>query len=124
VRPGLTTDQPIISMDWTATLLAVGGATADPAYPLDGLDLSPLLRGEPLPLGRTLFWRTSLEDAARRGKWKYLRADGSESLFDVRVDPGEGADLATYEPDTLTALGAEFEAWNKQMLPRPPAPRR
>jgi arylsulfatase A-like enzyme len=122
VQPGRATDQPIISMDWTATLLAVGGATADPAYPLDGLDLSPLLRGEPLPLERTLFWRTSLEDAARRGKWKYLRAEGSESLFDLRVDPGEGANLAPYEPETLTALRAEFEGWNKRMLPRPPAP--
>jgi arylsulfatase A-like enzyme len=122
VRPGRTTDQTIISMDWTATLLAVGGATEDPAYPLDGLDLSPLLGGESLPLERTLFWRTMEEDAARRGRWKYLRADGRESLFDVGGDPGEGANMAPYEPGTLRALRAEFEAWNERMLPRPQAP--
>jgi arylsulfatase A-like enzyme len=109
-------------MDWTATLLAVGGATPDPAYPLDGRDLSPLCVGEPARFDRTIFWRTHLEDAARRGRWKYLRTDSDESLFDIPRDPGEGADLSAYEPETLTALRAEFRAWQKQMLPRPPAP--
>src|SRR5262245_31265208 len=118
VPAGHTTDQITITMDWTATLLAVGGATSDPAYPLDGVDLSPVWRGEPTHFKRTIFWRTELEDAARRGRWKYLRTDG-ESLFDIPSDPGERADLATYEPETLAALRAEFRAWNQQMLPRP-----
>jgi arylsulfatase A-like enzyme len=122
VPPGRTSDQPVITMDWAATLLAVGQATADPAYPLDGLDLSPLFRGERLARERTLFWRTRREDAARRGRWKYLRSDGNESLFDLESDPGERADLAAYEPDTLASLRAEFQAWNTRMLPRPPAP--
>jgi arylsulfatase A-like enzyme len=122
VPAGRTTDQSTITMDWTATLLAVGGATPDPAYPLDGRDLSPLCAGEPARFDRTIFWRTHLEDAARRGRWKYLRTDSDESLFDIPRDPGEGADLSAYEPETLTALRAEFRAWQKQMLPRPPAP--
>ena len=67
VPAGRTTDQSTITMDWTATLLAVGGATPDPGYPLDGRDLSPLCRGEPARFDRTIFWRTRLEDAARRG---------------------------------------------------------
>jgi arylsulfatase A-like enzyme len=126
VLAGRMTDQSTISMDWTATLLAVGGATPDPAYPLDGRDLSPLWRGEPAHFERTIFWRTRREDAARRGGWKFLRTDNHESLFDIPRDPGEGADLAAYEPETVTALRAEFQAWAKQMLPRPPAsaPRR
>ena len=126
VPAGRTTDQSTITMDWTATLLAVGGATPDPAYPLDGLDLSPLWRGEPVGFDRTLFWRTREEDAARRGRWKYLRAEHSESLFDIPSDPGEAADLAAYEPKTLTSMRTDFGEWSKRMLPRPPAsvPRR
>jgi arylsulfatase A-like enzyme len=126
VPGGRTTDQSTITMDWTATLLAVGGATPDPAYPLDGRDLSPLCRGEPARFERTIFWRTRQEDAARRGRWKYLRTGTDESLFNIPRDPGEGADLAQYEPETLASLRAEFREWNKQMLPRPPAspPRR
>jgi arylsulfatase A-like enzyme len=121
VPGGRTVHQTTISMDWTATLLAVGGATPDPAYPLDGLDLSPLCRGRPVNFDRTLFWRTSLEDAARRGGWKYLRTDGQDSLFDIPRDPGESADLSAYEPRTLTSLRAAFSDWNRQMLPRPRA---
>ena len=121
VPAGRTTDQSIITMDRVATLLAIGGATPDPAYPLDGLDLSSLCRGEPVRFDRTIFWRTRLEDAARRGRWKYLMRNRDESLFDIPRDPGEGADLAVYEPETLTALRAEFQGWSKQMLPRAPA---
>jgi arylsulfatase A-like enzyme len=126
VPAGHTTDQSTITMDWTATLLTVGGATPDPAYPLDGLDLSPLWRGAPGRFDRTLFWRTREEDAARRGRWKYLRAEHRESLFDIPSDPGEAADLAAYEPETLTSLRTDFGEWSKQMLPKPPAsvPRR
>jgi arylsulfatase A-like enzyme len=122
VPAGRTTDESTITMDWTATLIAVAGATPDPAYPLDGRDLSALWRGEPAHFDRTIFWRTRREDAARRGRWKYLRAETGESLFDIPADPREGADLAAYQPKTLAALRAEFQRWNQQMLPRPPAP--
>jgi arylsulfatase A-like enzyme len=121
VPPGRTTDQITVTMDWTATLIAIGGATPDPAYPLDGLDLSPLWWGGPARFDRTIFWRTRMQDAARHGRWKYLRADRGESLFDIPGDPGERADLAAYDPATLASLRAEFREWNKQMLPRPPA---
>jgi arylsulfatase A-like enzyme len=121
VPAGHTADQSVITMDWAATLIAVGKATPDPAYPLDGVDLSPLYRGESPRFDRTLFWRTRLEGAARRGRWKYLRSDSDESLFDIARDPGERADLATYEAETLSSLRGEFQNWDKQMLPRPPA---
>ena len=119
VPAGRTTDQSIITMDWTATLLAVGGATPDSAYPLDGLDLSPLCRGRPVSFDRTLFWRTSREDAARVSRWKYLRTEGQDSLFDIPRDPGESADLSAYEPERLNGLRDAFKKWNAGMLPRP-----
>jgi arylsulfatase A-like enzyme len=122
VPAGRTTDHSTITMDWTATLLALGGATPDPAYPLDGVDLLPLCRGEPVRFDRMLFWRTRREDAARRGRWKYLRTERGESLFDIPSDPGEAADLAAYEPETLASIRSDFAKWSKRMLPRPPAP--
>jgi arylsulfatase A-like enzyme len=119
VPAGRTTDRPAVTMDWSATLIATGGATPDPAYPLDGMDLTPLYRGGSATVERTFFWRTRQQDAARRGRWKYLRADGHESLYDVVADPGEVADLAPYEPAVLASLRAEFRAWDAGMLPRP-----
>jgi arylsulfatase A-like enzyme len=119
VPAGRTADQGVITMDWTATMLAVGGAAPNPGYPLDGVDLLPLCRGEPAHFDRTLFWRTREQDAARRGRWKYLRTDKEESLFSIPDDPGERADLADYDPRTLASLREEFRRWNNQMLPRP-----
>ena len=123
VPAGRVTDQAAITMDWTATILAVAGASADPAYPLDGEDLMPVCTGVRAAYDRTLFWRTQLRDAARMGKWKYLNDQGSEYLFDLSVDPGEKAELQTRHPDIFKQMKSQYSAWNARMLPRPaPAP--
>ena len=119
VPAGRATDQTVITMDWTATMLALGGISGDPRYPLDGVDLLPLCRGRAARFDRALFWRTLKEDAARQGAWKYLRSGKDELLFDIPNDPGERADLAPYRPETLTQLRDQFREWNAKMLPRP-----
>jgi arylsulfatase A-like enzyme len=119
VPAGRTTDRSVITMDWTATMLGLAGAAPDPGYPLDGIDLTPLCLGSAEPFDRALFWRTRAQDAARRGRWKYLRAEGNEMLFDIPNDPGERSDLDIYQPRALTSLQADFRQWNDQMLPRP-----
>ncbi len=48
VPAGSSTDQTVITMDWSATMLALGGTSADPQYPLDGVDLLPLCQGRPV----------------------------------------------------------------------------
>jgi arylsulfatase A-like enzyme len=119
VPAGRTTDQTVITMDWSATMLALGGASADPQYPLDGVDLLPLCQGRPVHLDRSLFWRTREQDAARQGAWKYLRVERDQLLFDIPNDPGERADLAAYQPDKLAELRDQFRGWDARMLPRP-----
>jgi len=120
--PGVTpanavTDQMAITMDWTATILAVAGATQDPAYPLDGEPLLPALRGERAVHERALFWRTRTSGAARIGQWKYLRDATGEHLFDLAVDPGEKAELRAKHADELARLKARYNEWAAQMLP-------
>jgi arylsulfatase A-like enzyme len=119
VPAGRTADQSVITMDWTATMLGVAGAAPAPGYPLDGVDLTPLCLGQPAQFDRALFWRTRAQDAARRGRWKYLRSGDDEMLFDIPNDPGERSDLDIYQPQALTSLREEFRRWNSQMLPRP-----
>jgi arylsulfatase A-like enzyme len=119
IPAGRSTDQPATTMDWTATLLAAGGATADAAYPLDGEDMLPVCTGAKAPYDRTLFWRTIERDAVRSGRWKYLKEQGNEHLFDVVTDPGEKTDLRTKHADTFQQLKRQFGAWNSQMLPKP-----
>ena len=103
-------------------MLASGGVSGDPRYPLDGVDLLPLCQGQAVRFDRTLFWRTLKEEAVRAGAWKYLRTGKDELLFDIPTDPGERADLAAYQPNILARLRGQFREWNAQMLPRPDAP--
>ncbi len=118
---GRITEQPVITMDWTATILAVTGTAADRSYPLDGEDVMPVCRGARPLYDRTLFWRTQTKDAARVGQWKYLKQSGGEHLFDLSVDPGEKSDLRMTRADIFERVRGQFLAWNTQMLPKPQA---
>ena len=122
VPAGRTTEQAAVTMDWTATLLAAGGAAADPAYPLDGEDLLPVCRGIRTEYDRTLFWRTIARDAARAGTWKYVKDSGREYLFDLATDPGEKTDLRAARPREFDRIRQQFADWNARMLPRPSEP--
>jgi arylsulfatase A-like enzyme len=113
-----TTEQPAITMDWTATILAVTGTAPHPAYPLDGEDLMPVCQGKPGPADRLLFWRTQTRDAARMGTWKYLKESGNEHLFDLSIDPGEKNDVRTLHAGIFEKVRNHYLAWDAQMLPR------
>jgi arylsulfatase A-like enzyme len=121
IPSGHISDQPVITMDWTATILAVTGTTPDAAYPLDGEDVMPVCKGTRLLYDRTLFWRTQTRAAARAGRWKYLDDAGEEGLFDLSIDPGEKNDLRSSNRDVFDRIRAEYSAWNARMLPRPAA---
>jgi len=119
IPAGRVTEQPAITMDWTATILGATGTAPDPDYPLDGENLLPVCAGQRGAYDRTLFWRTAERDAARVGNWKYLKEAGSEHLFDLWTDPGEKSDLRRQRPDTFNAIRNQYAAWNARMLPRP-----
>ncbi|WP_128437356.1 sulfatase family protein [Streptomyces cyaneus] len=112
--------EPLFTPDWTATLLELGGARPDPAFPLDGTSLAGyLLRGEALP-ERDLFWRVRANRALRRGDWKYYRdADGTDHLYDLAADQREQADLAPDKPELLAELKAAWEKIAGTLLPYP-----
>jgi arylsulfatase A-like enzyme len=121
IPPGATSGQHCMTMDWSATLLEAGGAAADPAYPLDGASLLPVLRDPAHSFARPLHWRMNHrgQRALRDGRWKYLRVDGHDYLFDVVADERERANLAGREPERLVALREAWEAWNATMPPIP-----
>ena len=118
IPAGKVTEQAAITMDWTATILGATKTAADPAYPLDGVDLMPVCTGAKATYDRSLFWRTRLRDAARMGKWKYVKEDGIEHMFDLSNDPGEKADLRRTQADVFNSVRQQFLAWNAQMLPK------
>ena len=106
-------------MDWLPTLLDAAGATADPAYPLDGISLLPVLRGDSAPVRRTLFWRYkgNAQRAIRDGDLKYLKIRENTFLFNVADDPMERANLKDRQKDVYEALSRKWLDWNATMLP-------
>jgi len=112
------THQQTITMDWTATILAAAETKPAEGYPLDGIDLLPVMRPRSQLQERTFFWRIYDQDAVRQGKWKYVRSGDRRQLFDLSFDQHEQADFAKKNPDVLERLTAEFNKWNAQMLPR------
>ena len=136
---GKVSEQVAATFDWTATFLAAGGARADAAFPLDGIDLVPLLARDAPPRPRQLFWRIRGQRAVRDGNLKYIRlADptqlqiqgglpapvyGTEFLFDLAQDPRERANLLAARPADVKRLSSAWEAWNRTVLPELP-PRR
>lgn len=114
---GKVTDQPVITMDWTATIVAAAGGRPDPAYPLDGEDLTDVLKSKRPLFDRTFYWRTKNQGAMRSGKWKYLREGAKDFLFDLSSDEREQADFSKSEPDTLKRHQENFNKWESQMQP-------
>jgi len=114
IAAGSVTAQTAMTMDWPVTMLAAAGVQPHRDYPLDGIDLLPILAapGKTAP-PRDLFWRMNhrSQRALRREAWKYLSLDGDEFLYDLTKDARERANLATRYPERLAELRAAYEAW-------------
>jgi arylsulfatase A-like enzyme len=121
IAPGGVTDQQCLTMDWSATMLALGGATPGPAHPLDGVSLQAVLRDPAATFERPLFWRMNHrgQRACRIGRHKYLRVDGHDYLFDIPADERERANLAERQPQRLAELMQAWQDWNASMPPIP-----
>lgn len=118
--PGITpagkiSNQPVITMDWTATMIAAAGGKPGADHPLDGEDIKDVLSGKRANYSRNFFWRTKRQGAMRSGNWKYIREGKTESLFDLTVDEHEQANFAEARPDVLAQLRDQFTKWEAGM---------
>lgn len=121
IASGQVTQQVAITMDWTRTILSVSGAKADKRFPLDGMDLMPLLTRRKGVTERTLYWRTFQrlkQKAVRAGDWKYLQDEKGEYLFNLAEDEGEKNDLQVQHVKVFQRLKKKYAKWERSV----PAP--
>jgi arylsulfatase A-like enzyme len=120
IKEHSVTNQVATTMDWTASILSLAGGKADPKFPLDGMDIMPILIGEKEEVDRTLYWRIfqrNKHKAMREGRWKYFQDEkGNEYLFDLPEDPGEKNNLKDKQPDVFNRLKNEYSEWEETML--------
>ncbi|MDH4428127.1 MAG: sulfatase-like hydrolase/transferase [Acidovorax sp.] len=121
IAAGGVSEQLIITMDWVPTLLEAAQARPQLVHPLDGVSILPHLRDASLVQERQLCWRMShrQQRALRCGRWKYLRVDGNEYLFDLEADARERANQMYRDPYRLADLRCRFEQWEAGLPPIP-----
>lgn len=120
ITAGTESDQPVITMDWTATILAAASCERLDTLRLDGMNLLPHFLHPDEKVPRKFFWRTSnrgKQEAFRSGDWKYLNNGKEEFLFNLTDDPFEKDDQKIREPEKFKQLKAEYLKMNNQMLP-------
>lgn len=121
IRPGSTTDAPVVLTDLVPTLLEAAGIdVAATVGPLDGTSLLGLFAGGSLP-DRPLFWHFPNytnqggrpAGALRQGNWKLVEQfeDGALELYDLASDRGESRNLATEQGERARAMQRELAAW-------------
>ena len=123
---GATYEEPVISLDVAATVLAAAGAPA-PKQALDGRNLLPHLDGSNASAPHeALFWRSWRVAVCRQGKWKLLavRDDALQAereellplrLFNLEADPGEQEDVAASHPEVVAELSKQLSDWESEL---------
>lgn len=117
---GVVHPDPVISLDVGATALALAGARQDPGRPLDGVNLTPYVRGEREDRPHeAVFWRQwnteheNITYAVRSGDMKLVKdeLDGDAALYDLANDPGETRDLIEERPEEAQRLALLWNDW-------------
>ena len=128
IPAGTVVREPAMTIDVLPTIARLVGAPL-PERPIDGLDISPLLLGEPgarSPHEALLFYYGTELRAVRGGRYKlvlphrsqtldgpagsggipgkYKQADVPLALYDLVADVGETTDVAAAHPDVVERL--------------------
>jgi arylsulfatase A-like enzyme len=117
--PGTESNQPAITMDWTATILDVASYPHLKELDLDGISLKEHFSNPEEITDRIFYWRTSNRvqgNALRKGNWKYLQTKEGEFLFNLKDDPYEDRNEITNNLDKLLELKDEYSKLDNEML--------
>jgi arylsulfatase A-like enzyme len=121
IAPKTIVTDPLHVTDLHATLLRLAGAAPDPARPLDGVDVWPVITERRLSTRKDML--LDVEDfrgAIRVGEWKLIvhaALPAKIELFDIANDPEEADNKATTYPDRVSDLLGRLNAYAYDMAP-------
>ena len=132
-RPGVVTELGS-GLDLLATAAALAGATVPSDRVMDGVDLTPAIRGSgPSPRDRLFYyWDSELRAIRRRNYKAHFITSGAYGegeprtehtpplLFDLAADPGEHFNIAAAHSDIVADLMREAETHRKTVAPTKP----
>ena len=111
--------------DWFPTILSMIGESPPVDATIDGVDVLPVLRGEPGNVCTTRFWQWNrytpvgtCNAAVRDGEWKLVRPAIAEAMAAPCVDPW--LRISMYEPERLIRDGVISDPEPPRTLSSPP----
>ena len=119
IKAGSNTKQVAVTMDWTATILALAGSKPNKDFPLDGIDLLPILTSKKQNIEREIYWRITQrknEKAVRYGDWKFIQDAKGEYLFNMATDQAEKNNLKDTNKDMADKLKKLLSDWESSVL--------
>lgn len=123
---GLVIDNPVITMDLTATILKAAGVQTPKN--IHGKDLKKSI-SDKISFERPLFWHyphyhegNNPYGAVRKGDWKLIEFYESNSfeLYNLRNDISETQNLAAAEPAKVKELATLLNEWRSNMKAQMP----
>jgi len=125
-QSGKVNNTPVISMDLYPTCLTAAGLPMHPAQHRDGIDLTPILKGEDHWDRKALHWHyphynshpsAVPSSVLRKGDWKLIEAFDPKSieLYNLKTDLGETKNLADVEQEKLAELQKELNDWRESV---------
>lgn len=132
---GAVCDEPIITVDYYPTVLALAGVEGDARHNenLDGVNLEPILRNPQETLDReALYWHyphyhsggATPHSAIRSGDYRLVEffEDNHVELYNLSEDIGETKDLVSEESSKARELTEKLHAWRAKVAAQLPTP--
>lgn len=119
IKPGMTSDVPVIGTDIFATVLDITSIPLPKDRTIDGVSMVPAFAGKPVKRKVPLFWRTHVSPpgdrvALRIGDWKLVGNDALTKfqMYEIQKDWKEERDLAAEMPEKTEEMKKRlFEVW-------------
>jgi len=125
IKEAQITDHVAHIIDVMPTLLDVTGGNypemvnEKPITPMEGISLKPLFTGDATSQQNheVLYWEHLSHKAIRKGDWKMVaEANQPWELYNMVDDRNELNNLAEQNPEMVTELEANWEAWAKRAM--------
>lgn len=130
VKPNSTCSEPVTSVDFYPTFLAIADSKSIPAQALDGENITPLLKQTGKLKRDSIYWHyphyhhSTPAGAIRSGDWKLIEffEDGKLELYNVAQDIGEKNNLSKAKPKFAKKLQKRLSTWRKSIKADMPKP--
>jgi len=96
------------------TLAYLAGAKIPAEFNIEGINFWPLINGNASPKDRSLYWKSNNGAALQKDGWKLIHngskfEDGTDELYNIKLDPYETKDIAKDNPDKVQELRKEMQ---------------